>query len=181
MRTLLAPLLLSFASFATSAEALRDESPALTINVAPATGTIGRLAQDDLHVRNQDDRSEVVAASRQARRARLQSAKEWLLMQLGGPSGFIDHSAISRALDERALLVHLQAKRWGLPALPTGWTNVTGYPQSSGRINHILFTSATGNNILAGADGGGIWRSADAGATWAPVKPVPMARLLAPE
>ena len=41
----------------------------------------------------------------------------------------------------------------GLPATPAGWTNLTGYTQSPGRVNHLLFLDGTGNNILAGADG----------------------------
>ena len=99
-----------------------------------------------------------------------ESAKSWLMRQMTGPDGRIDHAGVARALEQRArLVVDTRAKRAGLPATPAGWTNLTGYTQSAGRINHIVFTSASGNDILAGADGGGIWRSTNGGSSWTPV------------
>ena len=103
-------------------------------------------------------------------RQKTESPKEWLLDQLGGPNRVIDPLAVGRAFEERAALLPGVAKRAGLP-VPTvpGWTNLTGFSQSEGRVNHILFPSAASStSLLAGADGGGIWRSTDSGASWTP-------------
>jgi hypothetical protein len=129
------------------------------------------LEHGDLCARGEDERLMVIAIATENRGGgKSEKAGDWLMRQLGGPSGFIDNEAIANALAKRkALVVDTQAKRAGLPATPAGWTNLTGYTQSPGRINHILFTDGTGNNLLAGADGGGIWRSADGGATWSVV------------
>src|SRR6188472_3568937 len=129
--------------------------------------TLADPARGDLCLRGESERREVIAASRQAKKVPSEAGQRWLLRELGGADGTIDAAAVSRALDQRAeMLAQPRAKSAGLPGTPSGWTNLTGYTQSAGRINHILFTSATGNDILAASDGGGIWRSTNGGTSW---------------
>ncbi len=154
------------------AEELAKALQVKPLQVLKAMGrhTVVSLERGDLCARGEAERRQVVAASQQPKKVPSESAQEWLLRELGGASGVIDHAAVSSALQQRAkVLSDPRAKRAGLPVTPAGWANLTGYSQSAGRINHILFTSGTGNDILAGSDGGGIWHSADAGVSWSPV------------
>jgi len=161
------------------AEAIAESLGVHPLQVLKAIGrqTLGSLEKGDLCARSEEERRVVIAAARQPRKVRspgasaaAEPAQEWLLRQLGGAEGVIDYQAVAKALEERALMLATpKPKRSGLPATPSGWTNLTGYTQSSGRINHVLFTSGTGTDILAAADGGGIWRTTDGGTTWAPV------------
>jgi hypothetical protein len=139
----------------------------LQVRRAHGRYTVSSLDRGSLCDRPERERRTVIASSYQAKKVRNESPKRWLLETLAGPDGKIDHAAVSRALAQREeILRRPTEKRAGLPASPAGWTSLTGYTQSPGRINHILFTSGTGTALLAGADGGGIWRSTDSGATW---------------
>jgi hypothetical protein len=143
----------------------------LLVMKAMGRHTLASLERGDLCARGESERRQVVEAALVPKKVHSESPMNWWLEQLTMPDGTIDHAAVARAVKQReALLASAKAKRAGLPTAPSlGWQNLTGYTQSAGRINHVLFTSATGNDILAGSDGGGIWRSTDAGASWAPV------------
>jgi hypothetical protein len=133
--------------------------------------TLASLEKGDLCARDESERRQVIAAAKQPKKnPPLEAAQPWLLREMGGATGVIDHAAVSQALDRRAEIVaSAREKRAGLPGSPAGWSNLTGYTQSPGRVNHILFTSGTGNDILLGSDGGGIWRTANGGSTWTAV------------
>jgi Domain of unknown function (DUF4214) len=106
------------------------------------------------------------------KKVRSEANREWQLFELGaGPdgtpavAGFTDALATRRALLEGSD----RAKRAGLPAQISGWTNLTGYTQTPGRVNDLYIDAANASRMLAGTDGGGIWQTTDAGVTWAPV------------
>jgi hypothetical protein len=128
-------------------------------------------SRGDLCASDDTERLDVIAMAKARKppssKAQAEAAAPWLLRELGGASGVIDQLAIARAIKQReAMVPDPLAKRAGLPASPAGWTNLTGYTQSPGRINHVLFLDNTGLSFLAGADGGGIWKTTDGGSTW---------------
>jgi hypothetical protein len=92
------------------------------------------------------------------------------MRELGGASGQVDQTAIANAIERRReILASSLAKHGGLPASPSGWTSLTGFSQSSGRVNNLLIHPTTNTTMWAGTDGGGIWKTTDGGTTWQPV------------
>jgi hypothetical protein len=98
--------------------------------------------------------------------------RDWQRFELGaGPDGAPAVEGFASALATRRERAEAaaRAKRAGLPAQITGWTNLTGYTQTPGRVNDLYIDPANPNRMLAGTDGGGIWQTTDGGVAWAPV------------
>ncbi len=101
-----------------------------------------------------------------------ESSREWFMKLLTPRGGKIDLKLLNEAnLFRSRPSGSLGSNKPGIAGLPApaGWTNIVGYPQSSGRINDLLILAGTPTTMFAGADGGGVWKTTNSGTSWTPI------------